>query len=251
MFFDDTYSHIPLQPKRKAAPTPVVYRGQIDKAWAEEQARVEKEGHDRKTLTREVMIALQANELRVAEFEKRLPGLTILFYALALQPKAGHILKQLALAFVTERHGVTVEEIASDRKFETFVRARRDAVGMVYTARPTIGLAQLGRLFGVHHTTVLHMLRMLGIHERLKPVNPEWGKQQNARAQAREKALLEREALGYTRLGPMPILTPAIVLEMRRLHAEGVQPTDIARRFNINPKTVWPAIRRRTWRHLP
>ena len=251
MFFDDDYSHIPLQPKRKAAPTPIVRRELVDKEWAEEKARVEREERDRKALTHKARVALQANELKAAIFERHLPGLTILFYMLALQPKNRQVVKEIAIAFATDQHGVTAEDIASKRKFETFVRARRDAVGMVYAARPDIPLAALGRLFGVHHTTVLHMLQALGIHQRVKPIDPEKARRQAEKRRAHREMVQQRVAVGYHSLGPLPSLTPETVIEIRRQHAAGVRQADIARWFNLDPKTVWFVVRRRTWRHLP
>lgn len=45
-------------------------------------------------------------------------------------------------------------------------------------------------------------------------------------------------------------LTEADVLEMRRLHADGVRVGELARRFGVTHGTVGPAVRGVTWRHV-
>ncbi len=45
-------------------------------------------------------------------------------------------------------------------------------------------------------------------------------------------------------------LNAAIVLEVRRLHAEGASLRSLARRFSVDPVTIRMVVRRVTWRHV-
>lgn len=45
-------------------------------------------------------------------------------------------------------------------------------------------------------------------------------------------------------------LTPDVVLEMRRLHAEGVTPTAISKKFNVPVGNVRCVVYRQSWKHV-
>ena len=46
------------------------------------------------------------------------------------------------------------------------------------------------------------------------------------------------------------LLTETEVLCIRRLHKEGMTPTDISRRFGMADTTIFNIVRRRTWKHI-
>jgi len=45
-------------------------------------------------------------------------------------------------------------------------------------------------------------------------------------------------------------ITEAIVLEIRKLHSEGVNQKDLARQFGIGNATVWAIVHRHSWTHI-
>jgi hypothetical protein len=47
------------------------------------------------------------------------------------------------------------------------------------------------------------------------------------------------------------ILTEAIVLEIRRMAAEGILQTEISRALGVKPPTVSAVVNRRNWHHIP
>jgi predicted DNA-binding protein (UPF0251 family) len=49
---------------------------------------------------------------------------------------------------------------------------------------------------------------------------------------------------------PSAILNEDDVREIRKLHAEGVQGTEIAKRFNVSSGTIYNVVKRRNWKHL-
>lgn len=50
---------------------------------------------------------------------------------------------------------------------------------------------------------------------------------------------------------PRAVLTESQVLELRRLHREGVRQIDLGRRFGLSRDVVSKIINRRSWKHLP
>jgi hypothetical protein len=249
MFFDDDYSHIPLLPKRKAAPTPVVSRAAVDRDWAREQAQAAKSERDRRVLTIQAQAALEVEKARAAYYEPRVPGLTILFYMLALKSRPA--IREIAFAFVLDQHDVTREEILGERRLRRISKARWDVIGMMYCARHDISLPTIGRMVNVDHTSVLHALRSLGIHRPSTEDGAKYLAKRREEARRKREALAIRTAAGYAPLGRNPKLTPATVIEMRRLFGEGVSQSDLGRRYGFSLSTVWKVVRRSSWRHLP
>jgi hypothetical protein len=45
-------------------------------------------------------------------------------------------------------------------------------------------------------------------------------------------------------------LTDDAVREIRRLNSEGVSQMELARRYGVHQGTIWPILRRKTWRHV-
>jgi hypothetical protein len=41
------------------------------------------------------------------------------------------------------------------------------------------------------------------------------------------------------------------IIDIRTLHASGVKSVALARAFSVSPKTIWAAVNRLTWRHVP
>jgi len=64
---------------------------------------------------------------------------------------------------VSEKHGVSVQEIKGPRRERHVVEARFKALALAYDLRPDLSLVQIGREFGGRdHTTVLKALRRMG-----------------------------------------------------------------------------------------
>ena len=68
---------------------------------------------------------------------------------------------------VARAAGVPISDITGDSKFALLVHARRGILGAVAARNPNCSLSMLGRLLGTCHTTVLHHLRAIGLHERV------------------------------------------------------------------------------------
>lgn len=62
---------------------------------------------------------------------------------------------------VAERHGCTYADIMRRDRHRQFVDARAAAIKAVREARPHLSFPQLGRIFGVDHTTIMHHLNRL------------------------------------------------------------------------------------------
>lgn len=84
-----------------------------------------------------------------------------------IQEKAGGrkpveaILREVAL-----KHGIGVDDIRGRRCYRKYTKARHEAMARVYTERPDLSLPQIGRLVGGRdHTTVLHAVKKMGVHE--------------------------------------------------------------------------------------
>lgn len=71
------------------------------------------------------------------------------------------------MAQVASEHGVTLNDILGQRRTRKIMLARREAVYRVWTEKSPIGLAEVGRHFGLDHTTVLHALRKMGVTSTL------------------------------------------------------------------------------------
>ncbi len=67
------------------------------------------------------------------------------------------------IARVAEEHGLTLEDILSVTRKRKIMLARREAIYRVWIEKSPIGLAEIGRRFGLDHTTVLHALRVSGV----------------------------------------------------------------------------------------
>lgn len=62
--------------------------------------------------------------------------------------------------------------------------------------------------------------------------------------------MVERERHRFGVRHTHAILDDEKVREIRHLHAEGMRPVEIARRFGIKPPSVHNIVRRRIWRHV-
>lgn len=63
--------------------------------------------------------------------------------------------------------GVTVADILGTDKHHMLINARRGVIGSMAARNPGASLAMLGRVVGVSHTTALHHLRSIGLHDRV------------------------------------------------------------------------------------
>jgi hypothetical protein len=74
-----------------------------------------------------------------------------------------------AIEHVSNRHGVSVSKILSRDRRHHIVAARHAAIAEVYVSCRIQGrrmsLPEVGRVFGLDHTSVLHALRKLGVVE--------------------------------------------------------------------------------------
>lgn len=64
-----------------------------------------------------------------------------------------------ALVYVSRKHGVSIEDIKSERRQKFIIPARQEAIWMVRHLTPW-GLPKIGKFFGDRdHTTILHGIR--------------------------------------------------------------------------------------------
>jgi chromosomal replication initiation ATPase DnaA len=68
---------------------------------------------------------------------------------------------------IAEKHGILVADIKSQSRAAAIVEIRHEAVAYVYQRRPDLSLAQIGRIFGRDHTTILHSVRKAGVYRGL------------------------------------------------------------------------------------
>lgn len=50
---------------------------------------------------------------------------------------------------------------------------------------------------------------------------------------------------------PNAKLTEAQVLEIRQQYAQGVAPLTLSRKYGVHTGTIWPILKRETWKHIP
>jgi len=62
------------------------------------------------------------------------------------------------LDVIAEKHGLTVEDILSKRRFGRIVRAKREIAKTLYHQH-NIGWSEIGRILGCDHTSVIHLVR--------------------------------------------------------------------------------------------
>ncbi len=60
------------------------------------------------------------------------------------------------------RHGLLVSDILKHNNYPHLVAARAEAMAILHT-ETKFSLAQIGRFFGQHHTTVFNQLRKRGL----------------------------------------------------------------------------------------
>lgn len=61
--------------------------------------------------------------------------------------------------FAALKHGLRVEDIMGRSRLVNIVRARHEAIWLVKSHRPWMSLPEIGRIFNIDHTTVLHAIR--------------------------------------------------------------------------------------------
>lgn len=71
--------------------------------------------------------------------------------------KAAHLVQQVAA-----KHSVTVDDIMGKSRRRYIVRARQEAMAVIYTEFPMWSLPIIGKYFGRDHTTVLHSVKVMG-----------------------------------------------------------------------------------------
>jgi hypothetical protein len=70
---------------------------------------------------------------------------------------------------VAERNGLTVADIMGKRRKRRIIAARREAIYLVWlncrfgVEQRRYSLPEIGRVFGLDHTTVLHHLKAMGV----------------------------------------------------------------------------------------
>ncbi|OBQ68939.1 hypothetical protein EFV37_29315 [Mesorhizobium loti] len=70
---------------------------------------------------------------------------------------------QTIIADIARKHGLKFADIIGKSRRRNVIEARFDAVAAVKTARPSMSLNQLGRLFRRDHTSALAALRKRGL----------------------------------------------------------------------------------------
>lgn len=64
---------------------------------------------------------------------------------------------------IAHRHGLRPEDIFARNRTAPLVAARHEAIVAVHLARPFWSYPELGRYFGLDHTTVMHALEQQGL----------------------------------------------------------------------------------------
>lgn len=67
------------------------------------------------------------------------------------------------IARVASEHGLMVSELLSKCRRIPLIKARHEAIYRVWIEKAPIGLAEVGRRFGLDHTTILSALRKKGV----------------------------------------------------------------------------------------
>jgi hypothetical protein len=67
---------------------------------------------------------------------------------------------------VALRHNLSPDDLSGPRRSSHVVKARHEAIALVYTHCPHLSLPAIGRWFQRDHTTILHALRKAGCYER-------------------------------------------------------------------------------------
>lgn len=63
---------------------------------------------------------------------------------------------------VARMHGTTLRAVMSKNRSNKIAHARQACICAVKETHPVMSLPQIGRIFGIDHTTVLHSLRKRG-----------------------------------------------------------------------------------------
>lgn len=71
---------------------------------------------------------------------------------------------------IAESHGVTIDEIFGRNRTAKVIAAKREAIVAVIQSRPYLSYPDIGRIFGLDHTTCVHHAQRAGLPSR-KAVN--------------------------------------------------------------------------------
>lgn len=74
------------------------------------------------------------------------------------------------IRLVSLRSGISVDDILGPRRNTAIVKARQQAMVLVYTHCQSLSLLAIGRVFNKDHTTVLHTLKKCGVY--VAPAEP-------------------------------------------------------------------------------
>jgi chromosomal replication initiation ATPase DnaA len=145
-------------PERTKVPAPVVDRARVDKEYAQRLA-----------LTQQAIAAAEALEAEraAAEAQRAKPEFT------AEVLKSRRSTWETAVAIAAAAYKVTPRDITGRRRQQPVVKARRAAIGMVYTVRPDLNVMDIARLFALDHTTVIYALQKLGLFRRRGTARPD------------------------------------------------------------------------------
>ena len=140
-------------PSRQVAPTQVI--SAPEKAAAEPTLAPE-------TRQECEMFPLLGDAPPSAEVERDIIDLTALVIepnpAFAPRVRAKQIVQKIACD-----HGVTAEDVLGTSRTAKTVKARHAAIAEIYTTFPQWSLEKVAQFFGVHHTSVLHAIRKMGV----------------------------------------------------------------------------------------
>jgi chromosomal replication initiator protein len=68
------------------------------------------------------------------------------------------------VAQVAAEHGLTIDHVMSKSRLDQVVEARRDAICAIVRLFPELSYPQVGKFFGMDHSSILHYVISAGEH---------------------------------------------------------------------------------------
>jgi chromosomal replication initiation ATPase DnaA len=74
------------------------------------------------------------------------------------RPDPAHIIKAIAL-----KHVLSVGTMVGQRRDRLVLKARNEAIAMIYRKRPDLSLTQIGQYFNRDHSSIVHVVKAEGV----------------------------------------------------------------------------------------
>lgn len=99
----------------------------------------------------------EAEAIRVVEAARQEAAM-IANVETSARPDPAHIIKAIA-----QKHVLSVGTMVGERRDRLVLKARNEAIAMIYRKRPDLSLTQIGQYFNRDHSSIVHVVKAEGV----------------------------------------------------------------------------------------